>query len=115
ASLRYWLTAVASAAARTAGLYSLPLHDALPISEMQSVRHHRAPLHGSTHPSRAQSFRRRLFILCQESARLPVPKLRVEATPREQDRKSTRLNSSHVKISYAVFCLKNKNWTTVSR
>src|SRR5699024_11548165 len=26
----------------------------------------------------------------------------------EQDRKSTRLNSSHVSISYAVFCLKNK-------
>src|SRR5690606_39849882 len=28
-----------------------------------------------------------------------------------QDRKSTRLNSSHVKISYAVFCLKKKNKT----
>src|SRR5690606_39579194 len=28
---------------------------------------------------------------------------------RVQDRKSTRLNSSHVKISYAVFCLKKKN------
>src|SRR5690606_39886768 len=28
--------------------------------------------------------------------------------PSEQDRKSTRLNSSHVKISYAVFCLKKK-------
>src|SRR5436309_5517084 len=27
---------------------------------------------------------------------------------RNQDRKSTRLNSSHVKISYAVFCLKKK-------
>src|SRR5690625_6642239 len=27
----------------------------------------------------------------------------------EGDRKSTRLNSSHVAISYAVFCLKNKN------
>src|SRR5690606_42082146 len=27
----------------------------------------------------------------------------------DQDRKSTRLNSSHVKISYAVFCLKKKN------
>src|SRR5436305_11227194 len=26
-----------------------------------------------------------------------------------QDRKSTRLNSSHVRISYAVFCLKKKN------
>src|SRR5690606_40026335 len=28
---------------------------------------------------------------------------------KDQDRKSTRLNSSHVKISYAVFCLKKKN------
>src|SRR5690606_4343789 len=28
--------------------------------------------------------------------------------PENQDRKSTRLNSSHVKISYAVFCLKKK-------
>src|SRR5690625_6450992 len=30
-------------------------------------------------------------------------------TSRTQDRKSTRLNSSHVAISYAVFCLKKKN------
>src|SRR5690349_23460131 len=29
--------------------------------------------------------------------------------PRPVDRKSTRLNSSHVEISYAVFCLKKKN------
>src|SRR3989442_3935450 len=29
----------------------------------------------------------------------------------EQDRKSTRLNSSHVRISYAVFCLKKKKRT----
>src|SRR3712207_8875743 len=28
--------------------------------------------------------------------------------PREEDRKSTRLNSSHANISYAVFCLKKK-------
>src|SRR3989442_11270305 len=27
-----------------------------------------------------------------------------------KDRKSTRLNSSHVRISYAVFCLKKKKW-----
>src|SRR3989454_2271262 len=34
---------------------------------------------------------------------------RVEPTPdRHQDRKSTRLNSSHLVISYAVFCLKKK-------
>src|SRR5690606_40963272 len=30
--------------------------------------------------------------------------------PVAADRKSTRLNSSHVKISYAVFCLKKKNY-----
>src|SRR2546430_13181987 len=31
-----------------------------------------------------------------------------------QDRKSTRLNSSHSQISYAVFCLKKKKQTTTS-
>src|SRR2546426_8741742 len=31
---------------------------------------------------------------------------------RAQDRKSTRLNSSHLVISYAVFCLKKKNKTS---
>src|SRR3712207_7282076 len=34
---------------------------------------------------------------------------RLEAVLRSQDRKSTRLNSSHANISYAVFCLKKKN------
>src|SRR5690606_39391360 len=50
------------------------------------------------------------------SARLPTNGLRVRwilpagpQLPGRQDRKSTRLNSSHVKISYAVFCLKKKN------
>src|SRR5690349_24201822 len=33
------------------------------------------------------------------------------ARPRQADRKSTRLNSSHVEISYAVFCLKKKKKT----
>src|SRR6266704_5789468 len=32
-----------------------------------------------------------------------------------KDRKSTRLNSSHVSISYAVFCLKKKNPTSIER
>src|SRR3712207_8026946 len=31
----------------------------------------------------------------------------------DQDRKSTRLNSSHANISYAVFCLKKKNTTSL--
>src|SRR2546427_8104225 len=34
---------------------------------------------------------------------------RAEAAQSELDRKSTRLNSSHSQISYAVFCLKKKN------
>src|SRR5256886_11555777 len=34
---------------------------------------------------------------------------RVLRVPRFRDRKSTRLNSSHSQISYAVFCLKKKN------
>src|SRR5438874_5183116 len=38
---------------------------------------------------------------------LPWP--RGPGQTREEDRKSTRLNSSHVEISYAVFCLKKKN------
>src|SRR5690606_40907823 len=37
------------------------------------------------------------------------PRLGATAQRRRADRKSTRLNSSHVKISYAVFCLKKKN------
>src|ERR1039458_6625591 len=33
----------------------------------------------------------------------------MKSSPRNRDRKSTRLNSSHLGISYAVFCLKKKN------
>src|SRR5256885_4733514 len=35
-------------------------------------------------------------------------------TPRNRDRKSTRLNSSHLVISYAVFCLKKKNFSSTN-
>src|SRR2546421_6143524 len=35
--------------------------------------------------------------------------------PKEPDRKSTRLNSSHDQISYAVFCLKKKETSDTSR
>src|SRR3712207_7500744 len=39
----------------------------------------------------------------------------VDALRRPQDRKSTRLNSSHANISYAVFCLKKKKYTEYQR
>src|SRR3989442_10580663 len=41
-------------------------------------------------------------------ADFPPPDVAVQAVTRALDRKSTRLNSSHVRISYAVFCLKKK-------
>src|SRR5215510_15890468 len=65
----------------TTEIYTLSLHDALPI-----LRELRSADHGG-------------IILLLRSRRRS--KLR-------QDRKSTRLNSSHVAISYAVFCLKKK-------
>src|SRR2546430_7679728 len=37
------------------------------------------------------------------------------AKPEDQDRKSTRLNSSHSQISYAVFCLKKKTPDTTAQ
>src|SRR3712207_7139532 len=42
------------------------------------------------------------------AAESPHPFVRASGTPRAEDRKSTRLNSSHANISYAVFCLKKK-------
>src|SRR2546427_7188996 len=55
-------------------------------------------------------------------ARVPHPqadplhrgKRRIDDAEHAQDRKSTRLNSSHSQISYAVFCLKKKNTTNDS-
>src|SRR5256885_9328230 len=51
-----------------------------------------------------------------DRARLAVPRVAVRLGPAAEvmavDRKSTRLNSSHLVISYAVFCLKKKNQIT---
>src|SRR2546430_8155186 len=66
----------------TTEIYTLSLHDALPISRVW-----RRPSGGS----KTESHHPRRFV--GESF---------------QDRKSTRLNSSHSQISYAVFCLKKK-------
>src|SRR5690606_42065387 len=79
----------------TTEIYTLSLHDALPISRSRAAR--------ST-------------CCATSSSALKVAEPRSNwstSTPGtfradEEDRKSTRLNSSHVKISYAVFCLKKK-------
>src|SRR3712207_8582541 len=48
----------------------------------------------------------------EESVLRPAGKSGAPCLWRRQDRKSTRLNSSHANISYAVFCLKKKNQLT---
>src|SRR3982075_2230965 len=71
----------------TTEIYTLSLHDALPISS--APRQTDNPVHRPAGPRSCDRARRR-----------------------RPDRKSTRLNSSHWRISYAVFCLKKTgNWT----
>src|SRR5690349_23499674 len=48
-------------------------------------------------------------------AEVGMPLLGKHPAGRAADRKSTRLNSSHVEISYAVFCLKKKKETDLER
>src|SRR5256886_5442095 len=74
----------------TTEIYTLSLHDALPISS--PAFHDGNPRHAS--PSRPSQRR--------------VHQAHQWPTVERKDRKSTRLNSSHSQISYAVFCLKKK-------
>src|SRR5690606_40508321 len=72
------------------------------------VRHQRAkyvPLDGDAHDAMQQTIR------LLDDALNGV----ANGNPPDEDRKSTRLNSSHVKISYAVFCLKKKTTETWRR
>src|SRR5207253_10060336 len=85
-------------------IYTLSLHDALPISGGVDSRHahqRRDPLHAE----RAVELRIARLACVNQDATLSHPCRRVGCLA---DRKSTRLNSSHVAISYAVFCLKKK-------
>src|SRR5690606_39925976 len=84
-------------------IYTLSLHDALPISLVSA-----APPFGAPRRSSAGLDHRRLALVLavlEKRAHLGISTQDVFVNI---DRKSTRLNSSHVKISYAVFCLKKK-------
>src|SRR3712207_7922508 len=85
----------------TTEIYTLPLHDALPISLELDVpqRAPRAPVH---HVDGALQLRPP-GLDGQAAEHRRLAHLR-----QPEDRKSTRLNSSHANISYAVFCLKKK-------
>src|SRR5207253_10296790 len=92
---------------------TLSLHDALPISAPVYLEIVRG---GSSRMRERESHLDPIAGLkCRRgNGTTPEARPRCSARPRaggrcRSDRKSTRLNSSHVAISYAVFCLKKKN------
>src|SRR5256885_5229280 len=82
----------------TTEIYTLSLHDALPICSLPGRREFIELLPSDWAPQPHSEVR---STSCDELADM------TEASGAE-DRKSTRLNSSHLVISYAVFCLKKK-------
>src|SRR5699024_11456316 len=99
-------------AASPSSLYSLSLHDALPISDsLLDVRV--AHVSDDGFAGNAQSGGDVPEFSIPVRGLVQVHEVHVDLCPRQfdvrlGDRKSTRLNSSHVSISYAVFCLKKK-------
>src|SRR5207302_6676858 len=84
-------------------LYTLSLHDALPIwGNTRTSGENAVQIPSSFATALAIDPHERLVLHAGDK----IVAGDVVAVP---DRKSTRLNSSHVKISYAVFCLKKKN------
>src|SRR2546427_5324293 len=78
----------------TTEIYTLSLHDALPISFEAKLKDWRYALDQAY---RNTCFAHKSYVVVPEATALTA-----------LDRKSTRLNSSHSQISYAVFCLKKK-------
>src|SRR2546422_11283199 len=91
----------------TTEIYTLSLHDALPI--LTAYAHLKKFNQEINKLAREEQYRRGTYEidLMPDSGSHPVRK--GELIAYTGDRKSTRLNSSHGYISYAVFCLKKKN------
>src|SRR5258707_14697820 len=83
----------------TTEIYTLSLHDALPICDVRCL----------------QTFGARGYLELNRLAFVQrFVSLRLDGREME-DRKSTRLNSSHANISYAVFCLKKKKKKSITQ
>src|SRR3712207_8927158 len=91
----------------TTEIYTLSLHDALPISEEAEHALRRA-LGDPTLRLLLWDGEYRSYV---DANRQPYDLPEETETCVTTDRKSTRLNSSHANISYAVFCLKKKKNT----
>src|SRR5690349_24690586 len=87
----------------TTEIYTLSLHDALPIY----VGEHRVTPHGADISDGIDGEVMFVQSRVTDLAGKPLAGAEIDVWHAE-DRKSTRLNSSHVEISYAVFCLKKK-------
>src|SRR5256885_10031894 len=82
----------------TTEIYTLSLHDALPISTRPALTRKQID-------ENAETYKQQIFkLLDPESTEIRFNNEWFS----KLDRKSTRLNSSHLVISYAVFCLKKK-------
>src|SRR5690348_17398330 len=88
--------------------YTLSLHDALPISGRGGARRGQAKGRGG-HRRPEEGRRGARGGAAVRAAGGARARRGQEAGGSGEDRKSTRLNSSHPSISYAVFCLKKKN------
>src|SRR5206468_12598761 len=91
-------------------IYTLSLHDALPIYDwntFENLMPLKAPEESDAtdHVKRTTARRAKEFVKVSRLREYPV----YNFGQFRLDRKSTRLNSSHDQISYAVFCLKKKN------
>src|SRR3712207_7662399 len=90
----------------TTEIYTLSLHDALPICRR---------LEDEDRRRRGRRARRARSAGVGERHRRPGDSRDDEVFVLAADRKSTRLNSSHANISYAVFCLKKKKNRSITQ
>src|SRR5207245_5194469 len=108
-SLLYYLVGSSTHPASTE-IYTLSLHDALPIFRIarvgaEELTHQILEVLPEAHASRILGL---LECLVDHGHRAHSALALCNGGARLGDRKSTRLNSSHGSISYAVFCLKKK-------
>src|SRR5207247_6055286 len=107
-SLLYLLFFFSFTHTSTTHISTLSLHDALPISTTAPATA-RAPVPSAPAWAATRCARRTTTRPRTAGAPAAFP------PPSRRDRKSTRLNSSHEWISYAVFCLKKKKNKTVAQ
>src|SRR2546422_3144020 len=89
----------------TTEIYTLSLHDALPISDQLSDDSFAALVITAVNQTRSATL---ALGFVYSKQHLAWHGIECGDDPSGRDRKSTRLNSSHGYISYAVFCLKKK-------